>query len=114
MPVDKFGRNYKRTTTIYTGLNIENLTNTFLRRDGGNTTLEAIDMNNNIIKNVVDPLTYQDIATKNYVDTKADVGGVVFGNIKLSNDLTWRGVWNVMILLKVRSLHFCWGQPQIC
>ena len=35
MPVDKFGRNDDRTTKDYTGINIANLTNSFLRRDGG-------------------------------------------------------------------------------
>ena len=40
MPVDKFGRNGDRTTiTVYTGINIANLTNSFLRRDGGNTAI---------------------------------------------------------------------------
>ena len=52
MPVDKFGRNDDRTTTVYTGINIANLTNSFLRRDEGNTAIEAID----IIKNVSDPV----------------------------------------------------------
>ena len=69
MPVDKFGRNGDRTTTVYTGINITNLTNTFLRRDEGNTAIGAIDMNSNIIKNVSDPLSNQDVATKNYVHT---------------------------------------------
>ena len=32
MPVDKFGRNGDRTTTVYTGINIAKLTNSFLRR----------------------------------------------------------------------------------
>ena len=32
MPVDKFGRNCDRTTTVYTGITIANLTNSFLRR----------------------------------------------------------------------------------
>ena len=45
MPVDKFERNGDRTTTVYTGINIENLTNSFLRRDEGNTAIGAIDMN---------------------------------------------------------------------
>ena len=36
MPVDKFGRNGDRTTLVYTGINIEHLTNSFLKRDGGN------------------------------------------------------------------------------
>ena len=55
MPVDKFGRNGDRTT-VYTGINIANLTNSYLRRDECNTTIGAIDMNSNIIKNVADPL----------------------------------------------------------
>ena len=86
MPVDKFGRNGDRATPVYTGINISNLTNTFLRRDGGNTSVGAIDMHNNNIKNVSDPLTNQDVATKNYVDTNAFTitGGVVSGDIKLN------------------------------
>ena len=63
MPVDKFGRNGD-TTTVYTGINTANLTNNFLRRDGGKTAIGAIDMNSNIIKNVLDPLSNQDVATK--------------------------------------------------
>ena len=31
MPVDKFGRNGNRTRTVYTGINIANLTNSFLK-----------------------------------------------------------------------------------
>ena len=56
MPVDNFGRNGDRTITVYTGINIADLTNSFLRRDGGNTAIGAIDINSNIIKNVADPL----------------------------------------------------------
>ena len=86
MPVDKFGRNGDRTTTVYTGINIENLISSFLGRDGGNTAIGAIDMNIYIIKNVADPLFNQDVATKNYVDTHAftTAGGVVSGDIKLN------------------------------
>ena len=69
MPVDKFGRNGDRAaTTVYAGINITNLTNSFLRRDGGNTAMEAIDLNSNIIKNVSDPVSNQDVAANNYVD----------------------------------------------
>ena len=86
MPVDKFGRNGDRTTTIYTGIKIANLTNSFLRRDGGNTAIGAIDLNSNIIKNVSDPVSNQYVATKNYVDTHAftTAGGIVSDDIKLS------------------------------
>ena len=45
MPVYKFGRNGDRTTTVYTGINIANLTNSFQRIDGGNTAIGAIDLN---------------------------------------------------------------------
>ena len=62
-------------------------------KDGGNTAIEAIDLNSNIIKNVSDPLSNQDVATKNYVDTHAFTtdGGVVFGDIKFKKKfvLTW-------------------------
>ena len=80
MPVDKFGRN---GDTVSTGINIANLTNSFHRRDGGNTAIGAIYMNSHIIKNAQDPLSNQDVATKNYVDGNVitTAGGVVTGDI---------------------------------
>ena len=53
MPVDKFGRNGERTTTVYIEIIIANLINSFLRRDGGNTAIGAIDLNSNIIKKCI-------------------------------------------------------------
>ena len=86
MPIDKFGRNGDRTATVYTGINKANLTNSFLRRGEGNTAIEAIDLNSNITLNVSNPVSNQDVATKNYVDTHAftTAGGVVSGDIKFS------------------------------
>ena len=69
MPVNKFGINDDRVTPVYTGINMENLTNTFPGRDEGNTAIGTIDMNGNIFKNVSDPLSNQDVAKNNYVDT---------------------------------------------
>ena len=86
MPVYKFWRNFDRTIPVYTGINIANLTNSFLRRDEGNTAIGAIDLNNNIIKNVAEPLSNKDVASKNYVHTNAftTAGGVVSGDKKLN------------------------------
>ena len=88
MPVDKFERNGDRATPVDTGINIANLTNTFLRRVGGNIAIRAIDMNSNIIKNVADPLSYQVVVTKNYIHTHAfsTSGGVVSGDVVLRID----------------------------
>ena len=110
MPVDKFGWNGDRTTPVYTGINVENLTDSFLRRDGGNSAIEAIDINSHIITNVADSLSNQDVATKNYVDKNAITtdGGVVYGNIKLNvgsdfvrslrcNDLTADKIFTLLL-----------------
>ena len=60
--------------------------NSFLRRDGGNTAIGTIDMNNHIIKNVADSLSTQDVATKNCADKKSftTAGSDVYGYIKLN------------------------------
>ena len=119
MHADKFGRNGDRTTSVYSGINIANLSNSFLRRDGSNTAIGSIGMNNNIIKNVVDPLSNQDVASNNYVDTNAftTAGGVVSGDIKLSvgsdlvrtvgcNDLTAGKMFSLMLVSDTNMLSY--------
>ena len=71
---------------MYTEIDIANLTNSFLWRDGGNTAIWAIVMNCSIIKNVADPLWNQDVPSKNYVGTNAfsTAGGVVSDDVKLN------------------------------
>ena len=68
-------------------------------------------MNSNIIKNVLEPLSNQDVSTKIYVDTNAftTAGDVVSGDIKLSvaSDLVRSLGCND--LSAGTCLHFCWG-----
>ena len=114
MPVDKFGRNGDRTTPVYTGINMENLTNSFLGRDGGNSVIGSIDMNIHIITNVADSLSNQDVASKN-VDTNAftTAGGVVSGDIKLNVDSDLVKSLEYNNLTTGKKFNFCWGQTQI-
>ena len=73
-------------------------------------------MNSNIIKNVAKPLSNQDVASTNYVDTNdfTTAGGVVFGNIKLnvgSDLIRSLGCNNITTGKKFTLLL---GQTQLC
>ena len=66
MSVDKFGRFVKKNII---GLTEEEINSKYLRKDGINTATGPLNMNNNRISNVIDPIDNQDAATKHYVDT---------------------------------------------
>ena len=90
MPVDKFGRNGDRATPVYSGINIVNITNSFLRRDWVIPLLELLIGIAILLKMWRIRLSNQDVGTKNYVDKNAITtdGGVVYGDIKLVLVLT--------------------------
>ena len=83
---------------------------------GGNTAIGTVDMNSHIITNLADPLSNQNVATKNYVDNNAVAtdGGVVYGDIQSSVGSDLVRSRDVMILLQIRSLQFCWVHTHIC
>ena len=68
MPVDKFGR-MSDTKTKDTGVSLTYINNNYVRSDGGTPITGSLDMKGNTIYNVADPVTPQDVATKEYVDS---------------------------------------------
>ena len=84
MPVDKFGRSGK-STVVTEGVSLGYINNNFLRRDGTNTATGSINMTGNTLTNVSNPVNAQDIATKNYPNTKMPrSGGTMMGDIQMT------------------------------
>ena len=72
MPVDKFGR-MSDTKTKDTGVSLTYINNNYIRSDGGTPVTGSINMNGNTIYNMPDPVNPQDVATKEYADTKTNI-----------------------------------------
>ena len=67
MPVDKFGR-MSDAKTRDTGVSLTYINNNYIRSDGGTPVYGSIDMRDNTLYNVSDPVNPQDVATKEYTD----------------------------------------------
>ena len=75
MPVDKFGRaDYRETSLIEDASvsSVEGINEIFLRRDGRNTVIGTIDMTENTLINLRNPVLNHDVATNIYVDENSD------------------------------------------
>ena len=80
MPVDKFGRSSTNSTTTVTrvihssgggeGASLAYIHDNFLRVDGSTALTGRLDMGNNAIGNVANPVSDQDAATKHYVELR--------------------------------------------
>ena len=68
MPVDKFGR-MSDAETRDTGVSLTYINNNYIRSDGSTPVSGSIDMRDNTLYNVPDPVDPQDVATKEYADT---------------------------------------------
>ena len=72
MPVDKFGR-MSDTKTKDTGVSLTYINNNYIRSDGTTPVSGSINMRGNTLYNVPDPVNPQDVATKEYADTKTNI-----------------------------------------
>ena len=85
MSVDIFGRtDVGNAQKVFSaGVTLSQVNNVFLRRDGGNTATDNIDLDSHKIVKVVDPTDPQDVATNNYVDSSkvAKTGDTMKGNL---------------------------------
>ena len=91
MSVDIFGRtNVENTQKVFSaGVTLTQINNALLRRDGGNTATDSIDMGLHKIVNAAEPTDLQDVTIKNYVNSKAVVcrsGDIMTGELNMNNN----------------------------
>jgi len=90
MSVDKFGRRYygRARTKETSAVSLEQMSDTFLKRDGTNTVIGTIDMTGNTLTNVSTPVANHDAVNKIYVDQNAGVsksGDTMLGDLNMNN-----------------------------
>ena len=90
MPVDKFGR-MSDTKTKDTGVSLTYVNNNYIRSDGGTPVSGSINMNDNTLYNVSDPVNPQDVATKEYADTTNKAFVLFEGKYLAVGDLSMGG-----------------------
>ena len=90
MPVDKFGR-MSDAKTRDTGVSLNYINNNYIRSDSGTPVSGSIDMRDNTLYNVSNPVNPQDVATKEYADK---VGGVETAIVKMRNG-TYGAIGNI-------------------
>ena len=73
MPVDKFGR-MSDLKTKDTGVSLTYINNNYVRSDGETPLTGSLDMRDNTLYNVADPVNPQDVVTKVYVDNTKGSG----------------------------------------
>ena len=91
MSFEIFGRaNIENMQKVFSaGVTLTQIKNAFLRHDGGNTATDSIDMGLHKIVNAAEPTDLQDVATKNYVDSKVVVsrsGDIMTGELNTNNN----------------------------
>ena len=123
MSVNKFGDSggdrYITPVSSSIGLTMSQITNVFLRRDGGNNAVGVLDMNNHKIVGIADPAGPSDAVNKKYVDqnTVNSSGDLMTGNLIFKtgnnpsltlgcNDLRGNKRFN-LILGSTQNLLYC-------
>ena len=90
MPVDKFGR-MSDTNTKDTGVSLTYINDNYIRSDGSTPVSGSINMNDNTLYNVSDPVNPQDVATKEYADTTNKAFVLFEGKYLAVGDLSMGG-----------------------
>ena len=83
MPVDKFER-MSDAKTRDTGVSLTYINNDYIRSDGSTPVSGSIDMRDNTLYNVSNPVNPQDVATKEYAD-KVEGGEVAIITMRYGN-----------------------------